>query len=72
MNILDISLTPTVVKDIHESVFRSYHILRLVKFLLKCGTPGKVVLALIEEIETLPQKLSERDKRDMTTTDDRR
>jgi len=37
--------------DRHESVFRSYHILEKVKYLLNEGTSNAVVLELIEEME---------------------
>lgn len=35
----------------HESCLRAYHVLGQVKWLLKEGTPGVVVLELIEEME---------------------
>ena len=38
----------------HESVLRSYHIVRKVKDLLQRGTPTDVVLELIEEMENKP------------------
>ena len=36
---------------VHESIFRSFHILEKVKILLERGTPTKVVLELIDEME---------------------
>lgn len=39
----------------HESIFRSYQILEKVKELLRLGTPGEVVLEIINDIEEAPQ-----------------
>lgn len=39
--------------DIHESVCRSYHVVRKVRDLLIKGTPGKVVIELIDEMGSL-------------------
>lgn len=44
---------PTVLDNKHESLYRSYHTLQLVKELLEKGTPGEVVLAIIGEVENL-------------------
>lgn len=44
---------PTVLNNMHESLFRSYHSLRMIKELLAKGTPGDVVLAIISEIDNL-------------------
>ena len=44
---------PTVLNNMHESLFRSYHALRKIKELLAKGTPGDVVLAIISEIDNL-------------------
>ena len=37
----------------HESLFKSFHVLENVKRLLGVGTPGEVVLDLIEEMEAV-------------------
>lgn len=44
---------PTVLDNKHESLYRSYHTLQLVKDLLEKGTPSEVVLGIIGEIENL-------------------
>lgn len=36
---------------VHESVMRAYHILDVVKYLLKYKTPNKLILRLIAEME---------------------
>lgn len=43
----------------HESLFRSYHILLKVKELLELGTPQKVILEIIEDIENAPESAKE-------------
>lgn len=45
---------PTVVNNLHESLFRSYHTLDLVCYLLAQEVPHKVILELIENIKNLP------------------
>lgn len=42
---------PTVIDNKHESLYRSYQVLRFVKELLELGTPGEVVLAILAEID---------------------
>lgn len=49
-----IAKMPTVYLNIRESIFRSYQILRKVKYLLDQGTSPEVVLGLIELLETMP------------------
>jgi len=44
---------PTVLDKRHESLYRSYHTLLLVKELLEKGTPSEVVLGIIGEVENL-------------------
>ena len=39
---------------VHESCYRAAQTLRVVRELLKDGTPGAVVLALLEEVDHLP------------------
>lgn len=58
MRIIDIANLPTIIEEIppssegvHESIFRSYHILEKAKWMLQEGTPPQVVLDLIEEME---------------------
>lgn len=51
MSIIQINRMITSTKGIHESLFRSYHILEKTKGLLQEGTPGHVVLMLISEME---------------------
>ena len=57
MRIIDIAKMPTVITKVsgngmHESLLRSFQILEKTKELLVKGTPTKVVLMLIEEMET--------------------
>lgn len=56
MNILNIVNEPTTVNDIHESVYRSYHILNLVEDLLGRGVPSDVILELLRELREAPRK----------------
>lgn len=42
---------PTVVNEVHESVYRSWHILHYVEWLLERETPNDVILALIRDME---------------------
>jgi hypothetical protein len=48
---IEIAGLPTRENGIHESVFRSYHLLEKVKALLQDGVPAKVILEIIDEIE---------------------
>lgn len=45
---------PTVFNKVHESVYRSYNILQIVRNLLKAGAPTDVVLEILDAIDTLP------------------
>ena len=45
---------PVVVGKNHESTTRAYQILERVKYLLQEGVPAKIILEIIEELETLP------------------
>lgn len=56
MNLTKIREMPTVYANIHESVFRSFHILEGVKYLLAEGTSPSVVLAIIKDLETDPKE----------------
>ncbi len=42
---------PHIPGDVHESIFRSYHILDAVKRFLIHGVPNNIILELIEEME---------------------
>lgn len=46
---------PTVIDGKHESLTRSFQILRRVKYLLKEGVPQKVILEIIDELESFEQ-----------------
>lgn len=52
MNINEIKQMPTVYENIHESVFRRYHILNLVEAMLKRGDSKETIIELIRHIET--------------------
>lgn len=54
MRLSDIAKIPTTVNKVHESVYRSYHILNKVADLLHKGTPAQVVLELIAEMQDMP------------------
>lgn len=56
MYLRDVSNYPTTINSIHESVYRSYHILDKVLDWLKCGVPADVLLELVEEMKTAPNK----------------
>jgi hypothetical protein len=54
--IAQIRAKPTVMDDagkIHESVFRSFHIVSKIKNFLQRGVPTDVILELIDEMEGL-------------------
>lgn len=54
MRIIDIHALPTTMDNaskIHESVFRSFHILEKAKEYLALGVPPGVILDLIAEME---------------------
>jgi hypothetical protein len=56
MNIKEIKEMPTVVDDVHESVYRSYHILQFVReHLCRLKLPGDTKL-LIEVIDYLSEQ----------------
>ncbi len=52
MKLFEIVNFPTVVENNHESVLRSYHILQKVKYYLKEEVPSKIILELIDELES--------------------
>ena len=45
---------PTVIDKVHESVYRSFRVLRLVSTLLEKGVPGDVVLDVILLCDAAP------------------
>jgi hypothetical protein len=51
MNYIEIAMLPSDYNDVHESVFRSYHIVEKVKGLLERKTPPDVILELINMME---------------------
>ena len=53
--IIEIEHAPTTLDNIHQSVYRSSHILEYVKWLLEEGTPSNVVRDIISGLEALPQ-----------------
>lgn len=53
LNILQIPSYPTVVGDVHESVYRAYAILGIVEHLLEEETPPRVVLAILQELRRI-------------------
>lgn len=54
MDIFSIVNEPTVVDGIHESLFRSYHILNAVEWLLENNTQPEVVLAIMRGLRNAP------------------
>lgn len=58
MNIRTVAEMPTVRQNVHESLFRSYHLVQLVKEMLQDGVPPKTVLMLIESLESWPDAQS--------------
>lgn len=54
--IREIAAMPTVHNNVHESVYRSYHILAYVEDLLRRGTPGDVVRDLLDEIKAMGEE----------------
>ena len=44
---------PTTYDNVHESVFRSYHILEKVKELIEQKTPAYVMIELINDMQDL-------------------
>lgn len=59
INLQQLTAAPTVINRVHESLYRSAQLLRVVKELLAAGTPPAVVLALIEGVEAFPPKAEE-------------
>ncbi len=53
---LQIAQMPTCYENIHESVMRSYHIVKKVKYLLGKGTDPEIVLGMIDLMETTEPK----------------
>jgi hypothetical protein len=53
LGIEKINSFPTVIDNNHESLYRAYQILELVKELLLLGTPSEVVLAILVEFENM-------------------
>jgi hypothetical protein len=53
--LLDIMQMPTVIDKIHESPFRSWHILNYVETLLERDTPPDVVLEIVRSLRTAPK-----------------
>lgn len=51
MNINEVKQKHTTYQDIHESIFRCYGILEIVKKWLKQGVPAETILELIEYLE---------------------
>lgn len=43
---------------LHESLFRSYHLLQKVKELLRAGVPAELLLEIIEDLEEDEQSVS--------------
>ena len=52
MTIAVIKSEPTVYKNVHESIYRSYQTLEYVKEMLLRGDSSKTILDIIEHIET--------------------
>ena len=50
MKLLDILSEPTVYNNVHESIYRSWHILNAVEWLLERNTPPEVVLSIVREL----------------------
>lgn len=63
MSIREIAKLPTVIDGVHESCFRSYHILRYVESLLEQGTPPTVSLQLLRELCAFDSTEVERTKK---------
>lgn len=52
--VMDTKDVPNNAKGIHESVFRSYHIVEYVRELLERGVPGDVVLDILKSLQEEP------------------
>jgi len=46
---------PTSIDHVHESLFRSYHILSLIEKLLTENVPGNITLKVMRELRDIPQ-----------------
>ena len=53
MKFSEIRKMPTTYDNVHESVFRSYHILEKVKELIEQKTPAYVMIELINDMQDL-------------------
>ena len=70
MKIKDIVEMSTKIDGIHESCFRSYQILAYVEYLLNHDTPTIIVLDIIEELKSWPDRDVERATTGMTKESD--
>lgn len=55
MNLRTVAEMPRVRNNMHESLFRSYHVLGLVKEMLQDGVPPKTILMIIESLSNWPE-----------------
>lgn len=53
MKLLEIAQFPTCINNHHESTLRSYQLLQKVTEYLRAGVPNKVILDLINEVESI-------------------
>jgi hypothetical protein len=53
MTIREIMKKPTIVDNVHESIYRSYDLLEKVKTMLIRGDNQKTILEIIEHIESV-------------------
>jgi hypothetical protein len=49
--LINISRFPIVYKGVHESIFRSYHILKQVKTMIERGDSAKTIIEAIDVME---------------------
>lgn len=56
LTLLGVMEQPTLAKGIHESVFRSYHMLELIECYLELGVNNLILLNMIKEIKALGSK----------------
>lgn len=54
-SLFDIAKLPTVVNNVHQSVYRAAAILQMTKELLEAGVPAPIILSLIAQVEQQPK-----------------
>lgn len=60
MNLHNIEKMPTIIEKNHESLFRSYHVLNLVRKMLKRGDSKETILGIIDLLYSKEEPITEK------------